>query len=84
MRNLSRILANREWNQNKREKCVAVNKAERSWRSEEHFDIRHGDAESGVCPVGFSLALVQYFLPLLPPPVWKGNVDPVPLYVGSM
>jgi len=32
--------ANREWNQPK--KCVAVIKAERSWRSEEHFIIRHG------------------------------------------
>jgi hypothetical protein len=27
----------------------AVNKAERSWKSEEHFDIRHGDAEFKVC-----------------------------------
>ncbi|KAL6070602.1 hypothetical protein STEG23_013786 [Scotinomys teguina] len=27
--------ANREWNQTQREKCVAVNKAEQSWRSEE-------------------------------------------------
>ena len=25
--------------------CAVVNKAERSWRSEERFDIRHGDAE---------------------------------------
>ena len=30
-----RKAANREWNQPKRKKCVAVNKAERSWRSEE-------------------------------------------------
>lgn len=32
----------------KREKCVAVNKDERRWISEECFDIRHGDAEFGV------------------------------------
>ena len=38
---LSRRAANREWNQPKRKKCVSVNKAERSWRSEEYFDIRH-------------------------------------------
>ena len=41
---LLRRAANREWNQPKRKKCAAVNKAERSWRSEERFDIRHGDA----------------------------------------
>ena len=29
---------------------TAVNNGERKWRSEEHFDIRHGDAEFGVCP----------------------------------
>ena len=59
---LPRKAANREWNQPKRKKCVAVNKAERSWRSEEHYAIRHGDAEFGVCPLVFSLALVQDFL----------------------
>ena len=36
-----------------REKCVAVSKAERSWRSEERFDISHEDAEFRVCPAGF-------------------------------
>ena len=44
---------NRKWNQPKREKCVAVNRAEKSGRSEEHFDTRHGDAEFGVCPACF-------------------------------
>lgn len=29
-----------------REKCAAVNKDERSWRSEEGLDIRHGDMQS--------------------------------------
>lgn len=58
--------ANRDWNEPepKREKCVAVNKAERNWRSEEHFDIRYGDAEFGVCPVGFQSFLSMFpFLP---------------------
>ena len=40
--------------QSKRKKYVAVNKAERNWRSEEHFDIRHGDTEFGVCPAGLA------------------------------
>jgi hypothetical protein len=43
----------KKWNQIKRKKCIAVNKAKRSWRSEEHFDIRHGDVEIWVCPACF-------------------------------
>ena len=39
-----------------------MTKAERSWRPEEHFDIRHGDAEFGDCLAGFGLPSVQYFL----------------------
>ena len=35
-----------------RKKCAAVNEAERSWRSEEHFDIRHADAELVVYSTG--------------------------------
>lgn len=34
------------WNHPKREKCVVVNKNGRSWRSQEHFVIRHGDLAS--------------------------------------
>jgi hypothetical protein len=34
---LPRRAANRVWNQPKREKCIAVNKVERSWSSEERF-----------------------------------------------
>jgi hypothetical protein len=49
--NLPRKAAHREWNQ-EGERSVLGNKAERSWRSEEHFDISHGDAELGVCPAG--------------------------------
>ena len=63
---LRRRGANRERNQSKRKKCAAVNKAERSWRSEEGFGMSHGDAEFGVYPAGFSFALVLYFLTMLP------------------
>ena len=70
-------VTNREWNQPTRKKCVVVNKAERNWRSEECFDIRHGDTEFGVCTVSswsylgpvsshydpfLSFLLVMYFL----------------------
>ena len=58
---LPRRAANREWNQPKRKKCAAVSKAELSWRSEEHLDIRHGDAEFGVCPAGFQSCFVPVF-----------------------
>jgi hypothetical protein len=30
-----------EWNQPNGKKFVKVNKNERNWRSEEHFDIKH-------------------------------------------
>jgi hypothetical protein len=53
MEYLPRKAANREWTQSRRKKFVAVNKDERSWRSEKHFDIRHGDAKFGVCPARF-------------------------------
>ena len=62
-----------------------VNKAERSWKSRERFDIRLGDAEFGVCPAAFCLVLVSYFLAGLPfLPFWYGNIYPVPLYVESV
>ena len=41
---------NKDWKQPKRKKYIAVNKDESIWRSEDHFDISHGDAEVGVCP----------------------------------
>ena len=63
---LLRKTANREWEQPKRKRSVAVNKAVGSCRSKECFDIRHGDAEFGVCPAGYNLALVHYFLTLSP------------------
>jgi hypothetical protein len=53
---LLRKAANREWNQPKRKKYVAANPTERTWRSEEPFDIRHGDAGFGVFAANFVLA----------------------------
>jgi hypothetical protein len=41
---------------------TAVNKDERSWRPEDHFDIGHENIEFGFAQVVFCLALVQYFL----------------------
>jgi hypothetical protein len=32
----------------------------RSWRSDDFFDISHGDAEFGVCPAGFLSFLGNY------------------------
>ena len=57
--------ANRVWSQPKRKKCVVINKAERIWRSEQYFDIRHGDIKLEVCLVSFWFVLVQYLLMLL-------------------
>ena len=58
---LLRKATNREWKQPKGKKFVAVNKDEKSWRSEEPFDIRHGDAEFGVCPAGFQACFGPVF-----------------------
>jgi hypothetical protein len=48
-----RKAANREWNQPRRKQLIAVNKIKKEWRSEDHFDISHGDAEFEVYPAGF-------------------------------
>jgi hypothetical protein len=53
---LPRKAANREQNQTERKKCVAVNKAERSWQSKECFDIRHGDREGKCAQLVLGLA----------------------------
>lgn len=45
---------------------MSVVKAERNWRSEESFDIRHGDADLEFAQLIFSLALVQYSVTMLP------------------
>ena len=63
---LLRRAANREWNQPKRKKCAAVNKAEWSWGPEEHLYVRHEDTELGIYLAGFGLVFIQYFLSILP------------------
>ena len=78
---LPRRAANRVWNQPKRETHVAVNKAERSWGSE---DIRHGDADFGVCPAGFQSCFGPVFPHSAPSSIWNNDVNPVLLYIGSM
>ena len=63
---LPRKTANREWSQPKRKKCVAVNKAERSWRSEDGFDLRPGHAEFGVAQLVSVLLCPGFLLTMLP------------------
>ena len=76
---------NRDWNHPKRLKYVVVNKAEKSWRSKEHFDIRHGDAKFGVCPVGFHSCFGLVFDHYAPSPMFCNSyIYSMPLYVGSM
>ena len=58
---LPRRATNWLWNQPKKQKCVAVNKCKWSWRSEDHFNIRRGDAEHGVCPANFLYCLSPVF-----------------------
>ena len=59
-----------------------VNKAEKSWRSEEHFDIRHGDVEFGVYPAEFWSCFGSVFSHYVSlHPFWNSNEYPVPLYV---
>ena len=69
----------------KRMKYVVVNKAERNWRPEEHFDMRHKDEEFGVCSADFHSCFGSVFPCYVPFPMfWNSNVHPVLLYVGSM
>ena len=46
---------NKEWKQVTTKEFVVVTKDEWSWRSEEYFDIKHGDTEFAVCPADFGL-----------------------------
>lgn len=63
-----RKATDREWNQPKRKKHAVLNKAEKSWRSKEHFGISRGDAEFGVCPACFKACFgpVSSKFPFLP------------------
>jgi hypothetical protein len=69
----------------KREKCVAVNKAERNWKPTKHFNIRHGDTEFGVCSHSFQTCFYLVFsYYATSPPICKVSVYPVPLYIEIM
>ena len=57
---------------NREKKCVVVNKAERSWRSDEHFDIRHRGAEFGEFLAGFT----SCFGPVFPYCKYKDTPSP--------
>jgi hypothetical protein len=85
MGSLPRRVVNREWNQPKIKKCGSIIKAERSWRSEKHFDTRHRDAELRVCPTDIWSCFDLVFPLNAPfPPLWSSNVYCVQLCVGSM
>ena len=52
---------NTGFNRPKEKKYIVVNKAERTWRSEECFGIRDEDAEFGVCPACFQSSFAPHF-----------------------
>ena len=54
-----------------REECVAVNKATKSWGSEECFDIRHGDVEFGLFSAGFQSCFGPVFPHCAPFPTFE-------------
>jgi hypothetical protein len=56
-----------EWNKPKKKKCVAVNKTERNWTSEECFNITHQNADFGVISAAFLFGfgpVFPYYAPL--------------------
>ena len=69
---------------------TAFSKDEKSWRSEDSFDVRHGDirhvdAKFRVYSAGFCSCFGLVFSHCTPLfPFWNGIVYSVPLYVGSM
>lgn len=65
---MSRRAASQVWNKPETEKCVA-NKVGGSWSSDEHFDIRHRDAQFGVCLDDFHSycgPVIPSYVPFLP------------------
>jgi hypothetical protein len=53
--------AHREWKQFEIKKCVVVNKDEKTWISEESFDIIHKNIEFGVYLADFQSCFVLVF-----------------------
>lgn len=80
MGRLLRKPTNRVRNQPERRKCASLNKAERSWRSEERFGIIEMQSLE-FAQLVLRLLLVQYFLCS---PFWHSSVYSVTLYVGSI
>ena len=54
---------------------------QKSQKSQEHFDHRHGTQDLEFAPLAFDLALVQYFLTMT---FWNGNVYPIVLEVYDL
>lgn len=81
---LPRSGAYSEWNQFKREKCVAVSKAGRAEPSKT-FDIRHRTTGFGVLSTRFQSCFGSVFHHYAPiHPFWNGNVHSLPLHVGCI
>jgi hypothetical protein len=82
---LLRRAVHRKWNKPIIMKCVAGDKVERSWRSEEHFDIRLGVVGLECAQLVFWFFFGTIFSHYAPfPSTWNDSVYPVPLDVGSM
>ena len=82
---LPRKDANGELNIPKKKKYVVVNKAEQNWRTEECFDIEHGDEIFRVFQACFPPCfgtVFPHYAPFLP--FWNGNAYHAPFYVGSI
>jgi len=60
MRYLPRKAANMERKKPRRKKFVAVNKNEKGVEFKDRFDIRHGNAEFGLCPADFLSCFGNY------------------------
>jgi hypothetical protein len=73
--------AKTKWNHPKREKWLAVNKTDRSWSSEEHFELGHGYAVVAVFPAGLWSCFVPVF-PHNPPFVPFGTLLYILGYFG--
>lgn len=68
-----------------REKCSAVNKAERIGDVKNVLTSYYENTKCGVFPAGFQSCFCSLFLCYVPfPPFWYGNIYSVALYVGNM
>jgi hypothetical protein len=74
------------WNQPDRDKCVAVSKAERSWKHEEHVDNQTCRSQVWSFSCWFYILLTGSIFPHHAPfpPFWNGDIDSETLYIKSM